>query len=187
MSEQNPIDGALQRLQAAVDAAKPAILPQMGAIAVQFVHENFEKEGFQGEVFEPWLPRKEETRKTKGKQILTDTAQLRNATRYDIISADAIRLSNMMPYAAIHNYGGSINMPARTQVLSFNRTRSGGLRLGRTATKRQRNSIVAQAKANIGAYTLQMPQRRFIGDSPVLNTRIAQMVVRNINNRMKRM
>ena len=182
MPDQNPLEEPLRRLMDAVNAARPAILNKMGTIAVNFVHENFEKEGFQGAVFDAWAPRKEETKQTTGKPILTMSAHLRNATRYEVISNDAVALLNMMPYAGIHNSGGDIAHTGRQQILSFARSKGGGLRFGKTRTAKQRASIVAQNKATIGPFTVHMPRRQFIGDSPVLNTRITEMIVDEVNH-----
>lgn len=175
MPDPNPMDDALKKVQLAVEAAKHRILPKMGTIAVNFVHENFEKEGFQGEVFEPWTERKKETKKTLGKPVLTFSAFLRNNTRFYTLG-DAVVVHNNAPYAQIHNEGGTIHHGERTQIMNFARGRGGGLKLGKIQTLKQRERIVAQNKATIGAHATEMSQRQFLGYSPVLVTRILDMI-----------
>lgn len=179
MSFQAPFEHPLKRLQQAVESAKGDILQQMGTLAVNFAFENFEKQGFQGAVLERWKPRKKETAKTKGKLILINSAHLRNGTYYTI-EADGVIIRNPMPYAAIHNDGGDILHPARTGIMSFARNATGGLKLGKIQTPKQRKLIVAQNKHTIGEHTTRMPQRKFIGNSPVLNKRIEAIIVPTI-------
>lgn len=185
MPKVNPLEHPLKKLAAAVAAAKGDILQKMGTMAVNFTHENFEKEAFQGAALEPWKPRAKETKKTTGKQVLTQTARLRNSTRFDVLE-DGVRLYNNVEYARIHNEGGTINHPARESIMNFARSKSGGLKLGKIQTIGQRKRIVAQAKAQIGAHTTTMPQRQFIGNSPVLNNRISPMVIKEILNEFKK-
>lgn len=179
MPNQNPLKLPLKRLQAAVDAARASIIPKMGTIAVNFTLENFEKQGFQGQVFEPWKERKKETKKTTGKKILTLTARLRNATRFDIIDG-GVRIHNNVPYAQIHNEGGTIKHTSREHIMNFGRKKGGGLQLAKIQTIAQRKKIVAQAKTTIGAHETHIPKRQFIGYSPVLNDRIEPMIIAEI-------
>lgn len=185
MSDNNPFEEPLKRLEEAVKEASPVILRKMGTHAVNFAHENFEKEGFQGASFEPWAPRKKETRKTKGKKILTNTAQLRNNTHFNI-EGDSVVIRNNVPYAKIHNEGGTIDHPERSQVMNFKRGRGGKLKLGKIQTLSQRNKIVAQAKATVGAHSTSMVKRQFIGYSPVLNKRIEPMIIQEVLLKYKR-
>lgn len=184
MPTQNPFEHPLKQLQAAVDTAKPVILQKMGTIAVNFVHENFEKQGFQGATFEPWDKRKKETKRSRGKHVLTDTAALRNATRFSIVN-DGVVLQNALPYAQIHNEGGTIQKPERQGIMSFRRSR-GKLKLGKIQTPNQRKQIVAQNKHTIKAHEVKMKQRKFIGDSPVLHKRIEPMIAKEIANHIKK-
>lgn len=175
----NPFEHPLRKLHRAVEQAKDDILDKMGTIAVNFTFENFEKQGFQGTVFEPWQPRKKETKKTTGKNILTNTARLRNSTRYNK-GADSVTIHNNVEYAQVHNEGGTIHHPERSGIMNFGRAKRGGLKLGKIQTLGQRKRIVAQAKFTMGAHDTQMPKRQFIGYSPVLNKRVEPMVIAEI-------
>ncbi len=63
-----------------------------------------------------------------------------------------------VPYAAIHNEGGTIKIPAQEKVLHFNR--------------KGRFSKMAKAKyaqkVMIPAHTVKIQQRQFMGDSKTL-------------------
>lgn len=180
----NPLEHPLQKLAKAVEAAKGDILLKMGTIAVNFTLENFQKGGFQGASFEPWTPRKKPTKKTAGKKVLTDTAQLRNSTRF-AVTGDSVTIQNNVPYAQIHNEGGTIQHQAREAIMNFRRSKSGGLKLAKIQTLNQRKKVVAQNKHTIPAHNTKMPKRQFIGYSPVLNDRIAPMVIQEILNEFK--
>lgn len=138
--------------------------------AQRFFVKSFEKQGFEGASgsLMKWKARK--NRKDDGRKILVKSGRLRRAVANSIREASwaRVRLVVDLPYASIHNDGGTINMPARSQTLSYRKTKGGTLRLTRTRTERQRARVSDQRKVNIGAYKITMPQRRYMGDNPVL-------------------
>ena len=65
-------------------------------------------------------------------------------------------------YAAIHQFGGDIEIAARSQKAYFKRYKNGSV--GNRFVKKKRSNF-AQI-VTIGAYTIRMPARPFLGISP---------------------
>lgn len=121
----------------------------------------------------PWQPLSARYRKRKHRnadRILTLRGYLQG-TLYGQWTEDALEFGSNRVYAAILQRGGTINMPARSQKATFknNRFARQGLRRG-----------VTRKNITIGAYTIHMPARRYLGlsaEDDVQITRIGQRFV----------
>lgn len=94
-------------------------LKQIGITMIASVDKNFEYEGRPVR----WAPLSAMTlamRRNRNKasaKILQDTGNLRRSITYDIREdGEAVAIGTSVPYAAIHQYGGKIRIPARTIV-----------------------------------------------------------------------
>lgn len=183
----NPLEPPLRQLEQHINRLKPLLLAQMGAVALDFVHENFDMQGFQGAVFQPWAPRQSRDKKRPGRAILVDSAHLKNANRIVRQGVEDIVIGNNMPYARIHNEGGTIHHPARTGTLAFRFKDKGYNRrvFAGTQTAGQRKKITSMWRGDIGAHDTQMTQRRFMGDSPVLRKRCKATITKTITKDFK--
>lgn len=63
-------------------------------------------------------------------------------------------------YAAIHQFGGKIDIPARSQQAYFRQDGKSGL-VGNRFVKKRRSNFAQWV--TIGAYSIQMPERPFLG------------------------
>ncbi|MBA3830155.1 MAG: phage virion morphogenesis protein [Taibaiella sp.] len=180
---QNPLEIPLKRLEAAAHAAMPEIVQQAGAIALEFVDENFRLQGFQGITFMPWAQRKHETKKSNGRAILVQSGNLRKNWSITAQGPDSVTIGNNLPYARIHNEGGTSTHPGGARTLSFRQTRGGQKRFAKANGKG--GKIVAMAKVNVGSYTIHQTQRRMAGNSPVLDNRVEKMIITEILNQFK--
>lgn len=98
----------------------PALIKRLPGIAkvegLNFIHDNFDKEGFEkrtGSV-EKWKPRKPKKGKQKrqGRQILVDSGALRRSWDNDSsASGTAAIFSSSLPYAGVHNDGLKAGRP----------------------------------------------------------------------------
>jgi phage gpG-like protein len=172
----NPLQPPLMLIMRTIVATKPLLIDAMGAAAVEFIDDNFAKQGFQGKTLVPWKKLKK-TPKGKQRKILVDTATLRRSFK-QTNSTDHTTISTDVPYAQAHNEGMDIQHPSRSVILSFRRGKGGKLKLGRTRTAAQKQQIVAQNRATVGAYSVTMPQRQFMGDSPVLRTMCEKAILK---------
>lgn len=76
-------------------------------MGMEFIHSNFEQQGFTDVAFEPWEPRKTST----SYNLLRVTNYLFNSINVANSSEERIVFQADAPYADIHNNGGILNIP----------------------------------------------------------------------------
>lgn len=166
----NPVIGELQRLQKTIQK-----LPtEIGAEAVTFFKEGFNKQGWQGSSgLEPWKERK---KPIKGRKILIGkgTGNLKRGIvkrvtgNTVIITVEGIAEA----YADIHNFGGIIKVPYKVGP----KTRQNSY-----AKKPKIPFVVPNIKASGKShYEINMPRRQFIGHSSQLDKLLKEYVIRRL-------
>ena len=95
---------------------------------------------------------------TEGGKTLIDSARLMQSISYRAWDAGVEWGTNVI-YAAIHNFGGTILQAAREAVLHFKHN----ARTGRTRFAKANSKANYAKKAQIGARTIVMPARPFLG------------------------
>jgi phage virion morphogenesis protein len=92
-----------------------------------------------------------------GKTLILSARLMQSQT---FIAADSgVEVGTNVIYAAIHNFGGIIKQAAREAVLHFKHN----ARTGRTRFARANSKANYAKKAQIGARTIVMPKRTFLG------------------------
>lgn len=91
-----------------------------------------------------------------GGKTLVKTARLMRSITFNA-SSSGVEVGTNVVYAAIHQLGGLIQQAARTAVLHFKTLRSGQSRFAKPGKANR-----AQ-KAEIGAHSIRMPARPFLG------------------------
>lgn len=124
--------------------------------ATELFDRNFEQEGFFGT---KWKERKAGN---DGRAVLMGVGSLRRGIKAPKRSGNTIVWSFDVPYAKIHNEGGTIK--ATQSVRAFDRTIKG---------KAQK------VKAHTRNVNIKMPQRQFIGDHPRLRQAMEVIINRN--------
>lgn len=145
-----------------------------GIEAENFFKERFVRKNWVDRVPEPWqakikppdwLPAK--WRKRRG-SLLVDSGRLKRSIRVLKTTKTGVTVGTDVPYAQIHNEGGTIN-----QTLNIKQhTRK---RKGRTHT----------VKAHKRKRKFDIPKRQFIGESAILMRRIERYVEREIKEALK--
>lgn len=146
------------------------ILKDLKVDLTEAFDRNFERKAFFSGA--PWQPTK---RPVSRGSLLVRTSAMRNSIK-PTIQGESLVYSSSKLYTGIHNEGGTINMPARKQVIHFNKK-------GRF-NKNNKKASYAQ-KASVGAYTVKMPKRQFIGDAPEVNKIIKEVVDDNVKKAME--
>lgn len=174
--------GQLQKLTKLLqnfDKIKAEIVDGIGQIAVTEFTLNFRKQGFNGEA---WKPKK----KPNGKNILIGRGTLRRSITVTKKTIDTVTIGSNVPYAYIHNYGGVINKKASTRVLNFRNRDMDWDRKNKKYKTGTRFSKSKKAhysqKVSIGSYSINMPQRKFMGDMPSLTKKITAFIKRKFEN-----
>jgi phage gpG-like protein len=135
---------------------KAAVITLLLNDAVNWTLDNYKKEQWSGAA---WAARKKETRLSSGKPLLVSRRNLYNAIR--VLGANTFGVVGI-PYARIHNEGGTITHPARTRRMTFKNYKSGA-RKGKTLFAKNNERASFSKKAESKAYTITIPQRKFIG------------------------
>ena len=177
----------LQRRFAAVITTLPVIA---GNEVVNFALDNFKRQGFLGNTFQPWKPRKKVTAwgKTKrnGRSILVDTARLRDSIRVLRASMAETVIGTDVPYAKAHNDG--VRLGIIQQVKSYNRkvTTLGIVEAKRlkTKTKISFGRVDKGKRVTVNAHQRRInqniPARPFLKESPYLTAKLQRVIASQI-------
>jgi phage gpG-like protein len=135
--------------------------------AVNWSKQNFTRQGFPGESFQSWPARKPGSRKNAGRAILVNTGRLKRGVQ--VISSSGLQAKFGVldvPYAAAHNNGfkGTVN------VKSYKRAKIATISQGFALKK----SVVGIGVVGSHQRHMNLPRRRFIGYSPVLQSILAR-------------
>jgi phage gpG-like protein len=150
------------------------------ALAEEF-DRNFARKGF---FSRPWKPRRNADAKGS---LLAVSGHLRRSIRAMVRGKDIV-FSSSLPYASIHNEGGSITVTAKMKRFFWAKYReaSGGVKTLKSGKRsgsqhnlrlsREAEMWKAMALMKVGS-KIRIPERRFIGDAP----EVKQAVVRTVN------
>lgn len=146
---------------------------EMAVEAQQFFDENFKKQGFQGAMLEKWPERGKGARRNSRK-ILVDTGALRNSIhirkqRFEeiVIAAEGVT------YARAHNYGATITVQVTPRMRSY-------FWAMHAKTGDERFKWMALTKKS--EFQIDIPQRKFMGNSPVLTKRLRKVAAKHLKD-----
>jgi phage gpG-like protein len=145
---------------------------------------SFKKGGFTDESFEAWKPRKTENKKSEGRAILVKKGDLRRSIKSRVNLAQLlVTIKSDLPYSAIHNYGGNINIESRKGAGTIKaKIRGSGKFVNGKFTKGRSKTIKLLGKEyTTGAYDIKMPQRQFIGKSAKVDKMAINTIERKID------
>ncbi|MFD2961352.1 MULTISPECIES: phage virion morphogenesis protein [Olivibacter] len=149
----------------------------IGNEMVNYALENFKNEAYDGN---KWKPRKKKQKgKSQQKILVGRTRRLIRGNRFTTI-ANGVRYINDTPYASIHNFGGVISRAARSETFIRNRHQKG--RLGKMFGGKgafAKGTTKGQG-FTFKSYKIHIPQRQFIGRSPVLLTRLKTTAINHL-------
>lgn len=151
----------------AVIAAHRKLPNEVAAIAVNFSKERFREQAWLDKTKEPWKPRKQRRRggQKKSQTLLVNKGRLKRSIRKISANENTIIIGTDVPYARIHNEGGTIKETVTVKAH------------GRKQYTRRRKGRKEVVRAhNVGTHTRRMntniPARPFLGKSYVLERRI---------------
>jgi phage virion morphogenesis protein len=130
----------------------------------------------------PWRPLNPRyaAQKARGRRNLTGILKrsglLRDGITY-VASKTELVIGSNRPYAAIHQFGGTIQRQASQRTLNFKVGRSGRSRFAR------RGRANFQQVARAGAYSITIPKREFLGVSRDDEAEIIQIVIDHFQQR----
>jgi hypothetical protein len=159
-----------------------ASLPVLiGNEAKNFALDNFKRQGFLGDTFEPWRRRK--SKKEGGRALLVKSGRMRRGLRVQQANWDGVIIADDVPYAKAHNEGfnGKVNVKAH-QRNKFARTKVGSGKFTKSGKERIKTVQSISGSSMVKQHTRQMriPRRRFIGKSQYLMNRLQRIAVAHI-------
>jgi len=139
-------------------------------MGTDFIHNNFNDEGWHGSSFEPWAAKKQST----SYQLLRVTNYLFNSVKVASSNTERVVWEADAPYAAIHNDGGVLNIPITEKSRKF-------FWFMFKATGQEKWKWMALTKKD--RFTFRMDKRQFMGDSETFKTNWDAHVSTEIINR----
>jgi phage gpG-like protein len=138
-----------------------------------FFKDSFHNQGFTDEAFEAWPDRSNGDLSYK---ILTVTGALLRSTRVMQSSEQQIVFGSDMPYAKLHNEGGTILVNVTPKMRKY-------FWFMFRATEQQKYKWMALTKKK--QLQITIPKRQFIGESATLMGLLDRWAINEITNRFK--
>lgn len=174
MSNQKNIDRFFSEFNRRFQQATKDLPDLLGTEVVNEALQNFEEESFDSN---KWPERKD---KKNTRPLLVRTGALRRSISILSSSPRHVVVGSVLPYASIHNYGGTINRAARSETFTRNR-RKRGKRKG-TFT---RGTTPNQRGFSFNSYSYSMPRRQFIGATPRLKDKLETFIQTRLTRAFK--
>jgi phage gpG-like protein len=153
--------------------------------AVNFFQDSFKKQTWSGQTQEVWKKRKtDKNTKDSGRALLVKTGRLKRSIRKIKADWDGIIVGTDLTYAEIHNNGfnGTQQVNAHYRTAS-RKVSTKFLKSGKASIAKNAFTRVKSKGHDVKAHSrkINMPRRRFIGDSPFLDTRINRIFINELN------
>lgn len=154
-------------------------LPQLiGTEVVNSTINNFQTESYFGD---KWPARKN---KKNTKKLLVNDGFLKRSVRIVSSTPNSVTIGTDIPYARIHNDGGVINRKARQAIITH-KAYKGGKYKGKTLFAKNNKRASYSQKASIGAHTINIKQRQFLGPHPKLKEHLLNTIKNEFKNHLK--
>lgn len=171
----------------AIDKAFIKITAAEAAVrAVRFFKGSFDKGGFTDHSFIAWPKRKDDEQHP----VLKDQSRLRNSIHVieNNIERIVIGVDSSIPYAEIHNTGGTITVPVTDKFRKFCWAIFLQLSRGSAYASGLPDDILKwkfMALTKKQTLTIKIPQRQFIGESETLLKELDEMFAKKIEEKIR--
>ncbi|WP_286767171.1 MULTISPECIES: phage virion morphogenesis protein [Sphingobacterium] len=164
MSNQQNIADFFKDFERRVNYVKEALPEIVGTEVVNSALDNFKTESYFGE---KWKERKDKKNK---KKLLVNTGTLQRSPRVILSSPGMVTVGSDVPYAEVHNDGGTISRASRSETFIRNRYKNGSKK-GRF----KKGTTDGQGQT-YKAYSYSMPMRKFLGPHPKLKAHLQETI-----------
>lgn len=167
-----------------IEKACCSVIPErVGAMAQEHFQDNFYKSGFVNNGLTPWKRSIRQSGKgaNAGRRTLigSGNANLMNGIKYEA-SGSKVTIYNRVPYAPIHNWGGTIPITKRMRGYAWHRffSEAGIAKNDKPDIKKAKiakassSTLMWRNLALSKKSQIKMPQRQFIGNSRELNDKL---------------
>lgn len=167
----------IRKQQKAIIAEITNMVTIMGTEAKNHFTMSFRNQGFTDASLQRWKERKR-NKKGIGRAILVKSGDLRRSIRIVSKNHTHVIIGSDLPYARVHNDGLTIQKGESSRTIGF-RDVSTNIQTGvitRRFAKIGARSRITRATSTlnvtIGAHSITMPKRQFIGDSRQLTNKL---------------
>jgi phage gpG-like protein len=167
-------------------AVMPTIPYKIGEVVVKFSMNRFSEQNWVNNGTQPWQSRKAKGRSNTGRAILVKSGRLRRSVRIVSTTSDSVKVGSDVPYAGAHNDGFKGLVTVRPHSRSrFKKTKE--TYTTRTGKERKRTVQSIAATYQIGEHKrrMNMPRRRFLGESHYQTKQIIRMIDAEIMRAIK--
>lgn len=177
----------LGQLKKDFDKLKQRLPQKIADESRSFFMRSFAQGGFNNTgLVEKW----ENTIKRKmgksSKPILVRTGRLRNSVRIGQVSFGKSVLRSDVPYAKIHNEGGTFNVKSYTREAHEKKVRYGPASYNIKSRKiDSKSKKLGMMQQKVKAHKMTMPKRKFMGRSKALDTRVYRLIKKEIKGLFK--
>lgn len=122
----------------------------------------------------PWAPlseRYQRRKKYNADKVLTLRGYLRSGIHYQKLDVNSVAVGTNSPYGGIHQFGGTIQQPARQATVRFRTV------AGRVLFAGRKHKRATERQVSIAARTITMPARPYLGISQADADEIRQIVL----------
>lgn len=173
---------ALTQLSRLGQSETSDLMPRLGEYLLKSTQRRFNKGNQKAPDGTPW--EKLTARYARGKKynkdkILTLRGYLRSSIRYQVTGASSVEVGTDNKYAAIHQFGGTIEQNAQSRRVRFRSV------AGRVLFAGKRHKKVTERWVTRGASQAKMPARPFLGFSAEDETEIQGIVMDWISGQNK--
>lgn len=158
---------------------------EAGVIAVNFSKDRFIYKNWIDKSVKKWESRQRPDRGS----LLVRTGRLKRSVRKIMTGDYYIMVGTDVPYAKLHNEGGTINETVKVKGFQRKlkiRARSIDRRTGWVRKlKKVIGTQLVNVKAHLRKMNLTMPKRQFIGDSSLLARRIEKYMINQIDKEIR--
>ena len=146
----------LARIDSAMDDTAD-LVARVGSYLTSVTRDRFASQtGPDGSAWQPLQPRYQRRKKQNKDKILMLNGYLRGFIHWQPDGDDAVRVGTKEKYGAIHQFGGTIQKPARKSTVHFGAGKAKHLFVKKKKAKRS-------MQVSIGAHQVNMPARPFLG------------------------
>jgi phage gpG-like protein len=159
---------------------------KIGEVVVQFSNKRFEEENWIDRRTETWPRRQPGTKRDRGRRLLVDTGRLRRSIRIQRTTEDQVVIGTDVPYASAHNDGfrGTVTVKAHTRKKYGKKKEQYTTRTGKERSRTVQFET-GQTEVKSHSRRMNLPRRRFLGESEQQNKQIVRMLAAELNRALR--
>ena len=157
----------------------PQLLVMLGEYLLRSTKDRFKSQTSpEGQPWQALSPRYLKRKRKNKDKILTRDGFLQQQMAYQLDGGDAVLVGSSRKYAAIHQFGGKIDQPARQTEVFFQRNEKTN-QVGRLFVKKSKSNFAQQAQ--VGPYKVTIPARPFLGVSDTDRSELVDITMDFVN------